>query len=329
MLPFAVIDNEQRSIVLLGLDETGDLVGFDPIALDMWGMDPSDIISVVSSDPAAVFGGVTTAWASQVEYTERAVANRARRRLPRFAARGKGFPLLPDGVLSGFPVAETTLRRHRDRVPSVDAIRVSALFAVSTVRVRIEEAEMSYRCFGQLYESRGRTMPSAQELRGCFRGLQETKSRLFADVADYASTIHDAMAGGLQDRELRSALALETHLPSGLGLAKLSFTLALLGQDCICLDARLLNVIFPNEAKRNRFMGDISKNAKGLVTERALGIYEAVEDAFVDGNRYYDPSDEIGRARAQWMSWEAMGGKGATHEAWIQMLPRWESRDER
>lgn len=237
-LPFAIVDDTP---MLLGMDDH-ELIGFDPVGLAMWSFDPADIQSTVSIEPAAVFSGVVGAWTMDIEY--KSVANRAKKKLPKFAARGHRFPLLPEGEVSGFPVASRTLRKHRGEVPSVDAIRVSALFAVSTVRTSIEEAERSYDCFGELYRGRHRTMPPVQEIAGCFRGLQNSKSRMFSDVAEYASTIQQGIKMGYKDRELRSLLALDSELPNGLGLAKLSFTLALLGHDCICLDGRLLGTMF-------------------------------------------------------------------------------------
>lgn len=56
------------------------------------------------------------------------------------------------------------------------------------------------------------------------------------------------------------------------------------------------------------------------VSELSLQRYEAVEDAFLAGNRYYRAADPIGRARAQWMAWESVGGKGATHSVWLNIV---------
>lgn len=314
-LPFAIVDADAERPVLLGLSGEG-LVGFDPESLDTWMFEPYDITSVISTDPACVFYGARAAWSEMVH--GRAAANRAKKRLPKFVAKGHDFPVLPDGVLSGFPVAARTIRKLRGEVPSVDTITVSALFAVSTVRTSIEQAEMSYDCFGKLYNARSRTMPPVADLRQCFRGLQNTKSRMFSGVAGYASEIRQAIVAGYQDRELRSVLALDTDLPDGLGLAKLSFTLALLGHDTICLDGRLLGTMF-SRAQRTAFEGAIGKE-RGRISTRALQTYEAAEDAFLSGNPHFDPNDPIGRARAQWTSWEAVGGKGASHSVWLKML---------
>jgi len=319
ILPFAVIDADgYEPIVLLGSDENG-LVGLEYPSADLYALEPEDILAVVSIDPSAVFYGLRVA-RSEFVAPERMVANPARRRLPRFVTRGEAFPLLPEGELSGFPTAARTMRKHREQVPSLDTIRVSALFAVSTIRTSIEQAELAFECFGGFYRKHGRQMPTVQEIKTCFRGLQNSKARMFSEVADYASVIRQVLETGYQDREARSVLALDTNLPVGLGLTKLSFTLALLGHDCICLDGRLLGVLFPRKIDRVKFEDVIGKE-RGRVSERALLAYEKAEDTFLAGNPHYDPNDPLGRARAQWTSWEAVGGKGAEHRVWLDLLP--------
>lgn len=318
-LPFAIIDADGYfPPVLLGYSEEDGIIGLEFPSGDLWEVHPEDIVAGVTTENAAVFGCIRAAWTKLV-WGERAVANRSRKKFPKFVARGHDFPLLPAGVLSGFPAAASTIRRHRDTVPSLDTIIVSSLFAVSTVRTSIEQAELSFDCFGKLYNARTRTMPPVEELKSCFRGLQNSKSSMFSSVADYASEIQKAIKMGYQDRELRSVLALESELPTGLGLAKLSFTLALLGHDCICLDGRLLSVLFKAKDKRAHFEKMIGKN-EGAFSDRALLTYEAAEDAFLKGNPHYDANDPLGRARAQWLSWEGVGGKGAEHRVWLDLL---------
>ena len=315
MIPAFVSVRVGESIVpvLLGVGAEG-LLGFDPVGIGLLAFDPDDVEAVVSLDPVAVFYGADVEWSVAAHRDLRAVANRAR-----FAPRGKRFELLPEGVLSGYPVAEHVIRRHRMRVPSEDAIRVSSLFAVSTVRTPIEQAEKQFDCFGDLYRARGRQMPALDDLRDCFVGLQNQKTATFAAVAAYASTVRAAMRSGLRDRALRRHLALEEPPPEGLGLAKLSFTLALLGQDTICLDSRLLGRMFPQEAARRKFDKGIEKRS-GRFSEKAVALYEAAEDAFLDGNPHYDRRNPVGRARAQWTAWEAVGGRGAEHRVWLNLL---------
>jgi hypothetical protein len=300
--------------LLLGLDPAGSIIGYDLVddtIVDQW--QSRDVVALVNLDPAAVYLGV---WVESAPTRLALVANRRRR----YAPRGQLFLPLPEGELSGFPAAEPVLRRHRMTTPTVDTVRVCSLFAVNTVRIRIELAERQFDCFGDLYRKHGRELPPLEELRECFLGMQNVRSKVFHEVAEYAPVIRDAIAHGYRDRELRHLLAMDTDTPEGLGLAKLSFTLALLGQDTICLDGRLLSRMFGSAKDRSHFEKVTSKR-EGHYTQAALDAYEALEDAFLTGNPNYDPTDPIGRARAQWQSWEGVGKKGAEHRTWMNLLP--------
>ncbi len=300
--------------LLVGLDSADNLLGYHPVddtIVEQWS--PMNVIGLVSFDPAAVYFGV------QVERAQQDLALVANRRR-RYAPRGQLFLPLPEGELSGFPAAEPVLRRHRMTVPSVDTVRVCALFAVNTVRIRIELAERQFDCFGALYRQHGREMPPLEEVRECFLGMQNVRTEVFREVAEYAPTIRDAIAHGYRDRELRHLLAMDTETPDGLGLAKLSFVLALLGQDTICLDGRLLGRMFANPKDRAHFEKVISKR-EGRYTQVAIDAYEGLEDAFLTENPHYNPNDPIGRARAQWQSWEGVGRKRAEHRVWMNLLP--------
>ena len=300
--------------VLAGIDQSGGLLGYDAVGdviLEDW--TAADIVGLVNLDPAAVYFGVQAVQADA--FLTGMAANRRH-----YAPRGQLFLPLPEGELSGFPMAERAIRRHRMTTPDVDTVRVCALFAINTVRIRIEGAEKQFECFGALYRQHGRELPPLPELRSCFQGLQNTRSRMFSEVAAYAPTIRDALSRGYRDRELRHVLATDTEMPNGLGLAKLSFTLALLGQDTICLDGRLLSTMFKDKKDRAHFEKVTSKR-EGAFSQKAVDAYEALEDAFLAGNPHYDPADPVGRARCQWQSWEAVAGKGSAHETWMKLLP--------
>lgn len=317
-LPLVTVSDPDEGIyahVLMGDGEAGSLLGLDPIDGELFEFEPESILSLLSFDPACVMYGFH---ASYREAGLRMAANPARGKVPRYRPRGARFPVLPAGTLSGYPEASVLIRKLRATVPSIEAIRKSALFAVSTVRVGIEEAEESFDCFHQLYEQYG-DMPDAAVIVRCFKGLQNQKSRMFAEVAEYASVIQEAIKSGLRDRELRRHLCLNTRLPSGLGMAKVSFTLALIGHNTVCIDGRLLGVMFPDPAKREQFERTIAKRA-GAYSELTLARYEALERVFLEENPHYDASDPLGAARAQWLSWEAVGGAGATHSTWMKTI---------
>jgi hypothetical protein len=306
-LPFVLVRSRGTDTPLFAGLENGELVGISVPYGEAYTFKPEEVIAAMSADPAAVYFGL------EVEWVRAQQRRAAEKRVP---AKGHLFdPSLP---MTGFPT--DTLLRHRGAVPSLDTIRLSGLFAVSTVRTSIEEAEKSFNCFVQLYEAKGRQeLPDIADIRGCFRGLQNTKSRMFSEVAGYAPVIRDAMASGLRDRELRRYLVRETDLPVGLGVTKMSFTLALLGQDCVCLDARLLVRMFGSRDKATDVESGWGKSGSH-VSELSLTRYEKVEDAFLKGNPMYDAKDPIGRARCQWMSWESVGGQAAKHSVWLSVV---------
>jgi len=310
-LPFVLVRSGPDDVPLFAGIDKGNLVGITVPDGDAFTFDPSEVVAAASIDPAAVYWGLEVAWEGA---TQRRAAE-APKRAPSYAPRGSRFdPSLP---MTGFP--ENTLLRHRAQVPSVDTVRLSGLFAVSTVRTSIEQAEKSFNCFVELYEGRGRELPDIASIRGCFRGLQNTKSRMFHEVASYAPVIREGIARGLKDRELRKWLVRETDLPAGLGVTKMSFTLALLGHDCVCLDARLLVRMFGSREKATEVESGWGKSGS-RVSELSLRRYEKVEEAFLKGNPFYQPTDPIGRARAQWMSWESVGGQAATHSVWLKVV---------
>jgi hypothetical protein len=319
-LPFILLRSGPDVLPLFaGLDQ-GTLVGLTVPGGDTFPFELADVLGAVSADPAAVYWGLALQWAEvahrqAAEAVQRWPAAEAARRAPAYAARGHLFDPVLD--MTGFP--EDTLLRHRTSVPSLDTIRLSGLFAVSTVRTSIEQAEKSFNCFVALYEERGRALPDIEDIRRCFRGLQNSKSRMFHEVAAYAPVIREGILRGLQDRELRRWLVRETDLPVGLGVTKMSFTLALLGHDCVCLDARLLGRMFGSREKATEVESGWGKTG-AHVSELSLRRYEKVEEAFLRGNPFYRTDDPIGRARAQWMSWESVGGQAAKHSVWLRVV---------
>lgn len=267
------------------------------------------IAGAANADPAAVFFGMNPGF---VEAESRRAAEGARVRPLR--PRGQLF-LPPPGFITGYAEVRSTLERHRAELPTVDAIRHSAVFAGMTIRTGIETAERAYACIVSLYRSHGGQFAPLEKVRSCIAslGFPKTREPMYREIQAWAPIVRAAMERGLRDRELRRYLILETRVPTLLSIAKISFTLALLGQDCVCLDARLLN--------RSGIIEDWKGN-----TPLALARYERAEDAFVAGNPNYDPADPIGRARAQWISWEVSPVRGeakpASHSVWLNVVRR-------
>ena len=321
-LPFVIVDGVP---VLAGVDEDGTLFGITVPDGETASFTPDEVVGVVSIDPAAVYFGASFQIAA--ESMKRAAAPKMRGRPPHYQPRGHLFHPLPEGMVTGYAAARPVLERFRSEPPDVLAIRYSALFAVSTIRVTIEQAEKSFECFVRVADAeKKRAFPTIKSIRDCFAALRNVKARQFLGVAEYAPTIRTAMERGLRDRELRRYLAQETDLPLGLGLTKLSFTLLLLGQDCMCMDSRILQRMFGSPEAADKVMASWGKTPKGRISDLGIARYEAVEESFLTGNRFYDPHDPIGRGAAQWISWEplAQPPKPAPHTVWLKVAKRYE-----
>jgi len=246
--------------------------------------------------------------------------------LPAFPQRlelGRKFePILTKDPLSlpitGFDEVRAQLLKHRSQVPSQTTITLSTVFAGLTVGTTIATAERGFECVTNLFQARGHAMPSLDEVRDCLwpLGYHQMREKLYTEVPKWAPVVQDAIKGGMRDRELRKHLFLHSELPHGISLAKLSFVLALLGQNVVCLDVRILDRMF-GPGKGRDYTGSWD-----TVGELSLKRYEQVEDAFLRGNPFYRAADPIGRSRAQWMSWESAGkpARVETHHVWMDVV---------
>jgi len=245
----------------------------------------------------------------------------------RYAPQGAKFTPIEtlatgEPFVTGYTEVRPQLMKHRDRVPSVETIRLCSIFAISTIRVQIDVAERRFDCLKELWGDR----PGAEfepwdleAVKSCFQGMQNGMGDTVLNVSAWAPTVHNAIGKKkLKDRALRRYLAVDSKLPHGLGMAKLSFTLALLGHDTVCLDSRLLDRMFGADGVK--IAGRWDKRPDGTLSEEHLKAYEAAEDAFLKGNAFYDPQDVVGRARCQWKSWEVVGGKPAAHHSWLDVV---------
>lgn len=304
MLPLLLVGAADSILpMLVGYNEHDQLVGIDFIEADVTNV--THVLGAVNADPAGVFYGASVQQA--VEALKRAAED-----VRPLRPRGHLFAP-PSGFLTGYEAVRHVLETHRALTPTVDTIRHSAVFAGMTIRTSIEVAERAYQCIVDLYKAHGDKFAPIEKVRTCIRslGFPKTREPMYREIQKWAPVVQAAMRRGLRDRELRRHLILETEVPTLLSITKVSFTLALLGQDCVCLDARLLARSGLKEDWRGK-------------TELALQRYERAEDAFLKGNPNYDPADPIGRARAQWISWEVSPVRGAvkpaSHSVWLNVV---------
>lgn len=141
---------------------------------------------------------------------------------------------------------------------------------------------------------------------------QRGRPAWFRQFFDYRGTIVGAVADGLRDNPLRNALA-ESGMPRGLGLAKLSFVLSLLGSDVGCLDARIVGWAFKAEVA-NAFLQRINrKRQDGSFSPATYRAYRDAELRILTRTPWYDRADPVGLARSQWILWEQLGRPGELH----------------
>jgi hypothetical protein len=355
----------------------------DPIFGSTW-VAPEDFFCVIETEGGATLPGVSPALVqspfSEHLVTEEALAaNRAEVVMLEAREGGGEFP-------SGYPIAWEYIRRWREGV-AVDwrTVALSAIFARNSIQRSIEEAEMLFRIFGPTIRDalvRGKP-PTAKQLQR-FKGIANTRAvrRLqkgkrkgeysWDDIPAYVSIFEwapwvaeQANASPSYDRSFRDMVAIE-WLPRGIGLAKLSFTMMLMGRDAACLDTRMQRYFFgqydeqeedasfdvaeldalakqeeeefykgvrAKEPERARWMDktkarSTAKGARGA-TRTALNAYVEMEDR-LGATPYFDPDWFMPFAKAQWMLWETLGRTAGTanHSAlWEVITPLIEDID--
>jgi len=263
---------------------------------------------------------------------------------------GEAFP-------SGYPHAWKIIRRWREGVaPDWRTVALSAIFARFSIQRPIEEAEELFRAFGPTIRDamlRGTLPTEAQLLR--FKGIKGTRATrqltsgkrrgeyswddipAILSIFEWAPWVAEQAATSKDySRDFRNLIASE-WAPRGLGIAKISFTMMLMGRDAACMDTRMQRYFFGEyEAEESSFsFGALEdeeteighspervqfekktsrrrtgKEARG-VTEKAIATYAALEDK-LEETPYFDPDWAMPYAKAQWMLWETLGRTATT-----------------
>lgn len=322
---------------------------------------PTDCFGIVSTETGAMLPAVAPVLISKptsdhlAPEAERMVANDGEVIFlkPRHF-EGEEFP-------SGYPHAWRIIQRWRSGVAADwRTIALSAIFARVSIQRPIEEAEMLFRAFGPSIRAammRGSPPTEAQLLR--LKGIKGTRAvRLrtsgrrrgeyawddvpaMLSIFEWAPWVAEQAAASTDySRAFRDAISLE-WAPRGLGLAKISFTMMLMGRDAACMDTRMQRFFFgeydeeqdasfqfgaledePEEERevghsveRVQFERRVSKrstkaDARG-VAPSAVKAYRDLEDRLSE-TPYFDPSWPMPYAKAQWMLWETLGRTATT-----------------
>lgn len=323
---------------------------------------PDDCFGVISTETGAMLPAVRPALVSTLESShlmtepQRLVANEAEVIMlrPRHVPDAPEFP-------SGYPHAWEIIRRWRDGVaPDWRSIALSAIFARNSIQRPIEEAEALFRLFGPTIRDallRGKPPTEAQLVR--MKGIKGTRAvnllrkgkrrgeyswddiPAYLDIFEWAPWVAKRAQSTVYDRRFRDMIAAE-WAPRGLGLAKISFTMMLMGRDAACMDTRMQRFFFgeyaeetedpsfdvealesdevegatasPERARWEKRAGrrDTKAGARG-VARSALVAYAELEDRLSE-TPYFDPEWPMPYARAQWLMWETLGRTAGTAE---------------
>jgi len=287
-------------------------------------IDSQDLISLMSYDSQGAtrvypFAEVTALDESMVH--------------PRYAyAANVKLPPLDVELQSGYDMARRRLEYLRNEHLTVTTLRGAAIFSALSARLGNGLCERSfYEMWPYIQSGEIIDMPHQEvvDLIPPQKPGRESFVRLtIPSLWRWCEEIEPVINSGLRDRPLRRTLALEVGVARGLGLAKLSFFLEILGNDVGCLDSHMLAVMAGSVKEGNRVASSFTGRRKPRgwtseflpMSEAALKRYEKWERKLCAGNPYYDPRDEMKIARCQWMSWEHIRRESTEHDSVLATL---------
>lgn len=332
---FAIVADGPDLIPCKLFEIDGQIYAFDVMAQSLAPIDDEDIVSLVDLTPARVYPSVLVD-ASALRAGRRLAANRKEKAPWTGPGELKAIPPVPAGI-TGYPVAREVMQRHRQMMPPTDrSIFACFMFARTTIQMATPLAEEQFTRAGEdlaelFLRGDGKVTPREFIARWIYAGggFYLQRGATSADLQRYVPLVRQGITSGLRDRDLRRWLATNYGGPMGIGIAKISFSLALLGHDTICFDSQLLGQLFGKKNPRiGAFDAAVSEKAKAgsrAFSSKAVDVYESLEDAFTFGppkNPNFDPNDELGRARCQWQSWEAVREQGSAHLPWIKVAAK-------
>lgn len=258
---------------------------------------------------------------------------------------------IEDDFVTGYTAyAREAALYWREHGVGYQPVLAAGIFSLASIQTPIAQT-LKLMAMLAPYVAEGR-LPARNRLREmCVAagvGFQDRRPAHFEEFAKYAHVISNTINEGKRDWRLRKILCKDVGLPTGLGLAKVSFTLALMGNNLGCLDARIVNWAYGEEAdsflqligkkksKQDRLsevppyrtfeivkqVEDVPASALVVkpVSDSSYDIYKEAERAILSRVPYYDSSDPVALARAQWMLWEQLGPSGAEEHDHAEMF---------
>lgn len=236
----------------------------------------------------------------------------------RFPVRRK-LPRVPDAFLTGYETyAKKAAMFWRSHGFGSQPLLAAGVFSLASIQTSIERALMLFQgLMPYVIEDR---LPSqaklAKVVAASGAGLHESRPLWFREYCAWRGEIQGARDEAIDDG-LRRILCLDVGLPRGLGLAKLSFTLALVGMNLGCLDARIVSYAFTKHTAQ-KFLGRVNrKKDDGTFTAATYAVYRKAELDILTKTPFYNERDPVALSRSQWMLWESLGPEESrthTHE---------------
>jgi len=218
-----------------------------------------------------------------------------------------------EGFVSGYPIAYERIRFWREGLaPDWRTVSLVMAFCIATAGTRITSAQKYYQQFAPVLREllEQGVEPTREQILGLpgFRslGLPSLRSRGVSELPEYATWLVEQMEDSTDySRKFRNRIVREP-VPTGLGLAKLSFSLSLLGRDGACLDRRILyHWLGKEEGIKSREQFE-SKRADGSFSPLTVARYNKLEER-LRHSKWWDPGWPMPYAKAQWMMWESLG----------------------
>jgi len=247
-----------------------------------------------------------------------------------YAANIKLPPVDPQlFVQSGYEMVRSKLERLRDEKLSLLTIRSAAIFAALSARRGNRECEvMYYKLWPYVRSGELPHMTPTQIQDVISRKMTGAFAEKYArSIWGWCEAIEPIMNSGFKDKALRREIALNFGVGMGLGLAKFSFMLELLGQNCACLDTHMLAMLTGSDQQAVQLSNVFGSRSNKKwprpwkpFTPAAVKQYELQERRMYMGNEFYRSDDPMGIARTQWMTWEVLRGEPTEHLSLLETL---------
>ena len=183
-------------------------------------------------------------------------------------------------------------------------LEAAALFAITSKRTQSEKQARIWDKADAWLEGETRDL---EELRAIMRplGLQNSRLSEMKSVLSYIEGMRETLLRHPTDGRAARRELMAKRQYKGLGVAKMSFVLELMGYtDVACIDSVVSNYL----------TGDRSPEGLATKLSQKIDLYEAFEDALGRSQAYRESDPEAVRlGMAQWRAWDHHRGSDTDH----------------